>query len=226
MARPRDGGNDSCRIDPSNAIVGSVCNVQVPGRVEGDVVRVVELGERRRDVVAVKAGHPRSCVGGDNPASGAYMPDSSVVIVADVQVADGVESDSNRVIQLRRGCRDIISVKTLTTGAGDGSDHPSRTVDFQDLVVAAVSDVNVPETIDHDIGRITELVVGRENPILVRSSTTRIGRYGTHGRLGSQRTPQPYQTDKRDRPVEFTRQEQAPCVSDRIAAGTDHTIEI
>jgi hypothetical protein len=84
-----------------------------------------------------------------------YAPDSRIVIVADVQVAGGVESDSNRVIQSRQVCRDVISVITLKTVASYRRDNLSRAVDFQDLVILAVRNVNVPEAIDGDIGWVT-----------------------------------------------------------------------
>ena len=139
------------------------------------------------------------------PVEAVYAPDSRIVIVADVQVAGGVEGDSNRVIQTRRSRWYVVSVIARLTGAGNHSENLSRTVDFHDLVVTAVRDINVPERIDSDVRRTGEFVVGRGNAIVFRFSTTGVGRYEARRRLGSQRARHTYQSDKRNRPAESTR---------------------
>ncbi len=119
-----------------------------------------------------------------------------MVIVADVQVAGGVEGNSNGVIQIRRRRRYTVSVKDFLTRTGDHRENLSCTVDFYDLVVAAIRDVNIAERIDSDVRRAGEFVVGRWNAIISRSSTAGVGRDNPGRHLGLQRVRHTHQPDK------------------------------
>jgi hypothetical protein len=52
----------------------------------------------------------------------------------------------------------------------DPRENLGRTVDFQNLVVTAIRDTNVPERIDSDIRGTGESVLGREDAIIFRIS--------------------------------------------------------
>src|SRR5205807_618934 len=96
-------GRDDPAADLADPLVGVVGDVEIALRVDGDVVGGVELRLGGRAAVSAERGDAVTGNRRDRPA--AHLSDAVVAEVGDVEVVVGVDGDSPRVIELRRGRR-------------------------------------------------------------------------------------------------------------------------
>jgi hypothetical protein len=113
-----DGGVFAVRGDAADAVVSQVGDIEVAGRIGGQAVRKVELGGGGRAAVTAETGGSGSGDGGDD-ALGIHAPDTMVVRVGEVDVAQPIGRDALNRADLGRGGRAAIA---HPRAAGDGFD--------------------------------------------------------------------------------------------------------
>src|SRR3990170_6174148 len=152
---PGKGGDDPCcEVNPADAVVGGLSDVEVP-RVNGEAKRAAEPCCRRRAAIAPEARDPGPGEGGDGPCRQIYPSDAVVAEVADVEVPR-VDSEESGSVELRRCGGSAIAPEARDPGPRKGGDNPCRQVHPADAVVAVVTYVEVPRG-NGDAKRVVEL---------------------------------------------------------------------
>src|SRR5258708_5463901 len=89
--------------DEANTIVGSVCDVDVAGSVDGDSERLVDFGTRGSAAVAGESGGAVSGDGRDVTSGGRDFSDAVVHGVGDVEIVRHVENESGGKVKFGAG---------------------------------------------------------------------------------------------------------------------------
>src|SRR6202042_2392064 len=122
-----DGGDDAGRGDLADGVVEGVSDEQVAGAVDGDALRVVQLGAGGGAAVAGESAEPVAGLvggevaghGGDDPGLGVDPADDVVGRVGDIQVAVGVHREAGGGVQLRERGQAPVSGVAGRAVAGD-----------------------------------------------------------------------------------------------------------
>ena len=161
VAGAGDGRDDPVGRHLADAEVALVRDVEVARRVEGDVVREVQLGGGGGALVATKAGNTGAGKRGDDPV-GRHPADAVVRGVGDEEIARGVYGDAGRGLELGGSRQAAVATEAGPTGAGDGRDDPGVGRHPADAVVVGVGDEEVARGVHGDAGRGLELGGGRQ----------------------------------------------------------------
>ena len=87
-------------------MVVSIRDVQIPGGIDGDARRVIQLRTGSRAVVPAVPLSSVSRDRGDHPVRD--LANAIVLIIRDVQIPGGIDGDAFRPIQLRAGGRTVV----------------------------------------------------------------------------------------------------------------------
>src|SRR6266545_2427155 len=140
---PGDRRDDAVGIDLPDPVAERVGYIQVPCRIDPQVLRRAEAGVDGRTSITGEAVLPssRSCDRGDDAPS-VDPADAVVADIEDVDVALRVHRDSPRMMELRRLCGAAVAGEPLGTGPSQGRDHP-RGVHLADLVADRHIEISV-----------------------------------------------------------------------------------
>ena len=142
--RPGDGRDVSgSGIDPADAVVEQVRNVEVAAAVQSKPRGAVERRRGGRAAIAAEAEGPRAGDGRDVPGRGIDLADAVLEVVRDVEVAGAVQRKPAGVSKPRRGGRAAIAAEASRPRSGDGRNVAGRGIDLADTVVVRVRNVEV-----------------------------------------------------------------------------------
>ena len=141
----------SCGIDLANPIIRIIHDEQIPGRVNGDAVRSVQLRRRSGAIVTRKSRGPISCHCGDHVRRGIDPPNPLVQLIRDEEVPPRIDRNGTRLTQLRRrGCA-IVTRKSRRPISRHRRDHECRGIDLTNPIVLSIRDIEVPRRVDGDV---------------------------------------------------------------------------
>ena len=163
-------------VDPADAVVGVVADVEVPLRVEGEVLRVVEAGLRGGSavpVVAAEADSRAACrpagplLGGvvarveagealDDAGSRVDAADVVGPLARQVEVAVGGDGDAAGGVHLGVHRRTAVAAAADLAAARDPGDDAAFGVDAAVDLVAEVGQVEVPLPVDGEVVGVVE----------------------------------------------------------------------
>ncbi len=107
---PRHRGNVPRGVDPADAVVESIGNVEVAQPVHAQAVGVGQLGRGRRTAVPAESFRPGPCDRGNVPR-GVDLADAMVVPIGDVEVAVRIHRHACGIVQPRLDRRLVVPVE-------------------------------------------------------------------------------------------------------------------
>ena len=154
-ARARHRGEDPLGIDPPDAVVGVVGEIDTPVRRDRDAIRGSDLRRRGGSPVAAEPRHPGPGGGGDD-SIGPDAADAKVVLVRDVEGAIGRQRDAIRLLELGRRRRTAIPAVPGGTRPGHRREAAVR-FDAPNAMVEKVGEIETAIRRDRNHHRIVHL---------------------------------------------------------------------
>ena len=149
LFRARDGGDRPGAIDPADAVVVSIGDIEVARPVHRHAIGIVETRLSCRAAIPAEPLLSRARNGGDRPG-GIHLADAVVVGIGDVEVACAVHRHAIGQVETRLSCRAAVLAEPTTTR--NGGDRPDG-IDLADAAVVAIGDVEVARAVHrHAIG--------------------------------------------------------------------------
>ena len=153
-ASPRERGDDAGPVDAPNTVVQPVSHVDIAVRINGDSIRLVELGICSRTPVS-RVARPAGPRNGCDDARGVDAPDAMVPNVSDVDVVSCIGRDVKSPVEACICSRAAVSrVAPLASPRERGDD--ARRVDAPDDIIPVIY-VDVAGCVGCDASRIAEL---------------------------------------------------------------------
>src|ERR1039458_3052859 len=102
-------GDDAVNVHLADAIVDSVCNIQVADGIESETLGIIQAGVGGRAAIPGIAGDPIASHSGDD-AVGVHLADEAADIVTKIEVAGRVEGHAKAFTNCRHGGNDAVGV--------------------------------------------------------------------------------------------------------------------
>ena len=178
LLRSRDRVDDARpQIDPANAMVADVGDVQVLLIVQRDAVRLLELSLNRRSAVAAKTGLARARQRRNDARLGIHAANEVVLHFDEEHVAIAVEADFVRLVQARLRRRAAVPRVALASVAGHRDELATGQIDAQHPMIPDFGHVQGSVRPDLDAERVADVDLAGE------ALTAVVGRFSgsSHG---------------------------------------------